>query len=78
MARLQKGELAKLRAVYDSICRLPVGKHLVVVEMEKGQAILKPEGGSIFFDVGDNRVTIVPDGLNGMVRVRRNSFSQNV
>lgn len=74
MARLQKGELAWLRAVYEVVTRLPEGKHLIVVEPEKGQAVLKPEGGAVFEDLEGKRVTIVRNGLDGLARVRGNLF----
>ncbi len=61
-------ELARL------LLDLPEGKHLVTVEPEKGQAMLKPEGGMIFIhwhegDQALRRYTIVPRGAGGFVRV---------
>jgi hypothetical protein len=55
------------RELADYVRGLPVGKHLIVVDEEKGQPILKPEGGRVLLDL--NRVTIVPHGGTRSVRV---------
>lgn len=63
------------RDLADYVCNLPVGKHLVIVEEEKGQVVLKPEGGRImFFD--PNRITIVPNGMRP-VRVTATPFDMS-
>lgn len=49
------------RDIVEWLSSLPVGEHRLVVETERAQAILKPEGGMIFSDpAGGKRITIYP------------------
>lgn len=67
------GEYSKLLKVYETLARLPEGKHLVTVEAEQGQTLIEPMNGHVFVENG-KRITIVPNGLDGPVRVRGNLF----
>ena len=63
------------RDLTDYVRNLPVGKHLVIVEQEKGQAVIKFEGGRIMF-LDPNRITIVPNGTRP-VRVTATPFDMS-
>ncbi len=45
------------RDLADYVRNLPVGKHMIEVEVERAQACLKSEGGLIMMS-GDNRISI--------------------
>lgn len=45
------------RDIADYVRALPVGKHIIEVQLERGQAVLKSEGGLITAS-GDNRISI--------------------
>lgn len=77
MARLVKGELAHLRSVRAAITSLPDGKHMILVEDEQGQSVLKPEGGAVFLDLDGKRVTIIRKGFYGPVRVSLQKAKNN-